>query len=368
MLGVLVPVLFVLALVWLASMTWRYEAVRPPYRVTPERKAKPRLVTAAALKNGLADNEFWDGEGSVRLVTWLHLAVVAGFLAIVLGVTTKALTGSPHVIALWWIAVGLGGATVALGVGYVCLDALDALTDQLRGRLPFMLGPAAAALIAAGLFAWLQPGGPAPWAADLPGMASVTGWTTGQPQAHRRACTRWNSSGNSLRLRRCARPSPLSPAGLGGGRQRWRSRSAQASLAPSRPLALRQRWSIDVAGTATMFHRCRYGGRQARGSGVRGGRAGLTGHAGKRWGRCRPGPLPAGAAAGRGAGIAVPKLLVRVAGSVRLGSAGVYQPGFLGEHDGLDPVAEWYSMLSCVTCMNASSSEGWAGVSSKTGT
>ena len=142
MLGVLVPVLFVLALVWLASMTWRYEAVRPPYRVTAERKAKPRLVTAAALKNGLADNEFWDGEGSVRLVTWLHLAVVAGFLAIVLGVTTKALTGSPHVIALWWIAVGLGGATVALGVGYVCLDALDALTDQLRGRLPFMLGPA----------------------------------------------------------------------------------------------------------------------------------------------------------------------------------------------------------------------------------
>ena len=161
MLGVLVPVLFVLALVWLASMTWRYEAVWPPYRVTAERKAKPRLVTAAALKNGLADNEFWDGEGSVRLVTWLHLAVVAGFLAIVLGVTTKALTGSPHVIALWWIAVGLGGATVALGVGYVCLDALDALTDQLRGRLPFMLGPAAAALIAAGLFAWLQPGGPA---------------------------------------------------------------------------------------------------------------------------------------------------------------------------------------------------------------
>ena len=77
-------------------------------RVTAERKAKPRLVTAAALKAGLADNEFWDGEGSVRLVTWLHLAVVVGFLAVVLGVTAKALTGtgSPHVIALWWIAVG----------------------------------------------------------------------------------------------------------------------------------------------------------------------------------------------------------------------------------------------------------------------
>ena len=180
MLGVLVPVLFVLALVWLASMTWRYEAVRPPYQVTAERKEKPRLITAAALKDGLADNEFWDGEGSVRLVTWLHLAVVAGFLAIVLGVTTKALTvtGSPHVIALGWIAIGLGAATVALGVGYVCLDAFGAVTDELRGRLPFLLAPAGVALIAAGLFAWLQPGGPAPRAAELPGMASVIGWTT----------------------------------------------------------------------------------------------------------------------------------------------------------------------------------------------
>ena len=180
MLGVLVPVLFVLALVLLASTTWRYEAVRPPYRITAEHKEKSRLVTAAALKDGLADDEFWDGEGSVRLVTWLHLAVVGGFLAIVLGVTTKALTvtGSPHVIALGWIAIGLGAATVALGVAYVCLDALDALTDTLRRRLPFLLVPAGVALIAAGLFAWLQPGGPAPRAAELPGMASVIGWTT----------------------------------------------------------------------------------------------------------------------------------------------------------------------------------------------
>ena len=135
MLGVLVPVLFVLALVLLARTTWRYEAVRPPYRITAEHKEKSRLVTAAALKDGLADSEFWDGEGSVRLVTWLHLAVVAGFLAVVLGVTTKALTvtGSSHVIALGWIAIGLGGATVALWVAYVCLDAFDALTDTLRG-------------------------------------------------------------------------------------------------------------------------------------------------------------------------------------------------------------------------------------------
>ena len=41
MLGVLVPALFVLALTWLASTTWRYEAVRPPYRV-PDGHASPR--------------------------------------------------------------------------------------------------------------------------------------------------------------------------------------------------------------------------------------------------------------------------------------------------------------------------------------
>ena len=92
MLGVLVPVLFVLALVLLASTTWRYEAVRPPYRVTPGPKTPARKITAAALEAGLADDEFWDGEGSVRLATWLHLAVVAGFLAIALGVTAKALS------------------------------------------------------------------------------------------------------------------------------------------------------------------------------------------------------------------------------------------------------------------------------------
>ena len=179
-LGILVPTLLVLALVWLASRTWRYEAVRPPYRISAERRKPARKITAATLKAGLADNEFWDGESSVRLITWLHVAVVAGFLAIVLGVTTRALavTGSPHVVALEWIALGLGGATVALGVAYVCLDALDTLTDGLRRRLPFLLVPGGAALIAAGVFAWLQPAGPAPREAGLPAMASVIGWTT----------------------------------------------------------------------------------------------------------------------------------------------------------------------------------------------
>jgi hypothetical protein len=114
--GVLAVVLFVLALVWLASRTWRYEAVRPPYRVKAEhgqgspvkaeRTGKARWITAATLPKGLADEEFWDGERSVRLLSWLHVAVVGGFLAIVLGVTAKALAASPHVIILAWLAIG----------------------------------------------------------------------------------------------------------------------------------------------------------------------------------------------------------------------------------------------------------------------
>ncbi|MGH3197031.1 MAG: hypothetical protein ACRDNT_14080, partial [Streptosporangiaceae bacterium] len=203
-LGVLVPVLFVLALVWLASKSWRYEAVRPPYRIDAAPGDKARMVTATTLPGGLADDEFWDGGGGVRLITWVHVAVTVGFLAIVLGVTTKALTaGSSHVLALGWIAIGLGAATVALGAGYIGLDALvtppmalpsatgpstagaptagqglRALADKLRGWAAYLLVPAIVALIASGVFAWLQPGGPAARGAELPGMASVIRWTT----------------------------------------------------------------------------------------------------------------------------------------------------------------------------------------------
>ena len=83
--GVLVVVLFVLALVGLASRSWRYEAVRPPYRVQDGQKDTARKAAADTLAQGLADQEFWDGEGTVRVLTWLHVAVVGGFLAIMLG-------------------------------------------------------------------------------------------------------------------------------------------------------------------------------------------------------------------------------------------------------------------------------------------
>ncbi len=192
--GVLAVVLFVLALVWLASRTWRYEAVRPPYNVNVprkedvKRKEKARWITAATLPKGLADDQFWDGERSVRLLTWLHVAAAGGFLAIALGVTAKALAPSPHAIALAWLAIGLGAATVAAGVGYVCLDALvtraadpeaDGAPPESGSRAWLRLLPiaAAVAVLAAGLFAWLQPAAKPGPTADLPGMAGVIGWT-----------------------------------------------------------------------------------------------------------------------------------------------------------------------------------------------
>ena len=175
--GVLVPVLFLLLLAALARRSWRYEAVRPPYRG----KAPPqaRKITAAALEGGLADNEFWDGEGSVRLLTALHIAAAAGFLAVVLGVTTKLLVspGSAHVIALGWIAVGAGGVTIACAACYLGLDAFGALGDALRRSPPFLLLLAAVALVSGGAFAWFQPGGAAGTTAELPGLDGVIRWT-----------------------------------------------------------------------------------------------------------------------------------------------------------------------------------------------
>ena len=52
------------------------------------------------------------------------------------------------------------------------------MTDELRGRLPFLLAPAALALIASAVSPGWQPGsGFMPRAAELPGLASVIRWT-----------------------------------------------------------------------------------------------------------------------------------------------------------------------------------------------
>ena len=83
------------------------------------------LHRGTGLPGGLADDEFWDGDRSVKLITWVHVAVTGGFLAVVLGVTVRAMAaGSPHDAFLGWLAIGLGGAAMALGAGYVALDAI----------------------------------------------------------------------------------------------------------------------------------------------------------------------------------------------------------------------------------------------------
>jgi hypothetical protein len=106
--------------------------MRPPYHTGAERIRRRRMATAAALRGGLTNDEFWDGEGSARLLTAEHVAVAAGFLAIVVGVTTTDLTatGSAHVIVLGRLAIGLGTATIALGVAYICLDGMEHTDPQ----------------------------------------------------------------------------------------------------------------------------------------------------------------------------------------------------------------------------------------------
>src|SRR6478609_3067859 len=116
--------------------SWCYEQVRPPYRVSNGQRDKRRRA-ADTLVKGLADQEFWDGEGTVRLLSWLHVAVVGGFLAIMLGVTARALAGgSPQAAVLGWTGIALGAATIALAVAYVCLDALDTPSMDTPGAKP----------------------------------------------------------------------------------------------------------------------------------------------------------------------------------------------------------------------------------------
>ena len=190
--GALVVVLFVLALLWVAKRSWRYEAVPPPYRVENGPPNKRGKAAADTLVNGLADQEFWNGEGTVRLLSWLHVAAVGGFVAIVLGVTVRALRGgSPDASALGWAGIVLGAATIVFAAGYLVVDALDtpsmassggppalgAWAEKLRGLVVWLLIPAGAGLICSGWFAWLQPAAHSVRTADLPGMAGVTGWT-----------------------------------------------------------------------------------------------------------------------------------------------------------------------------------------------
>ncbi len=109
LIGMLVPVLCLALLTVLAGRSWRYEQVRPPFR--GETEPETRKITASALPGGLAHPEFWDGEDSVKLLTWVHLAAAAGFLAVVLAVLASA--GPAHWTVLEWLAIGAGGVAMA---------------------------------------------------------------------------------------------------------------------------------------------------------------------------------------------------------------------------------------------------------------
>jgi hypothetical protein len=178
LIGVAAVELLVLILLALGIRSWRYESVRPP--VHQAAHAPARKKSAAALANGLADEEFWDGGASVRLASWLHVAVATGFLALFLSVTVHALAGSGPAGGWWWTSLGLGGATIAVAVIYLLLDAFDTLPDMLRTVPVYVLLAAAGlALAAAGVFAWLQSAEPVPTSApaQLPGLSSMLGWT-----------------------------------------------------------------------------------------------------------------------------------------------------------------------------------------------
>ena len=155
---VLVVVLFVLALVLLAWRSWRCAAVRPPYRVQNRPEGHGQ--------EGRGRDPGWDwptrnsgtARAPVRLLTWLHVAVVGSYLACV-GVTARALAGATprRPAVLGWTGIALGAAAITLAVAYVCLDALDTpsmdtpdaeptlgtLTEEeIRGLVMYLLVPA----------------------------------------------------------------------------------------------------------------------------------------------------------------------------------------------------------------------------------
>ena len=190
-LGVLVVVLFVLALLWVAK---KVVALRGGAPAVPRGKwpaqgqkgrgghARQRAGRPGILgRRGHRPPDHLAARGRGRRVPG-HRAR---------GHRPGARGGSPHASALGWAGIALGAATVGLAVGYLILDALDTpamappggtpvlgtAAGKLRSLVVWLLVPAGAGLICSGGFAWLQPGAPSVRAADLPGMAGVTGWT-----------------------------------------------------------------------------------------------------------------------------------------------------------------------------------------------
>lgn len=187
LLGIAAVVAVVILLAALAARSRsRYEQVPPPYNgASPPPRA---LTVAAALKDGLSDESFWDGEHSIKHSSTRHVAASMSFLALVLAITSRdtveAAGDHAHAAAWWWAALIGGGAVIAFASIRTCVDFRNRGTrisyefarsfDDWSAR--GLLAVAIAAVGCAGVFAWLQPAVTAV-AGQLPGMAGIFGWT-----------------------------------------------------------------------------------------------------------------------------------------------------------------------------------------------
>jgi hypothetical protein len=186
--GVLAAALVLAGIHLLVGKSWRYERVRPPLADGREPAEPARPVTAAALPGGLLNKNFWDGARSVRLLAWVHAGAFAGFLAIALAVTARALSnaGNPgHAsdLPLFWTGAGAGGIALGAAAAYLVADAIAGSREVPALRAVPVVLPFAAlvGLACAGAFAWLQPAGLAAVArtapVNLPGLAGIVTWT-----------------------------------------------------------------------------------------------------------------------------------------------------------------------------------------------
>ena len=166
--GAILPlgVLAVFAVLSYASRS-RYERVDPPVAAGMPTGAATSGTSAAALPDGLADPEFWQGQRAHAWLSRLHLAVGLALVALVIGCCTARIGDAAGVAAAipWvgWLAAILGAAVVLTAVIVLARDT------PVRGLGVAMLVGAGASLLAAAVFAWAQPAS-APVAGPLPGI------------------------------------------------------------------------------------------------------------------------------------------------------------------------------------------------------
>lgn len=143
----------------------RYEKVEPPWAAGSER-AEP-TATAAALHGGLGHPDFWAGREAHARLSRYHLSAAFATLALILthcaSTTTEVTVGGSAATWLYW-STWVGGSAVLLSV--VVFLGLDIV----RRASPVVLAVAAASLVAAVAYSWLQPAAATPFGGELPGM------------------------------------------------------------------------------------------------------------------------------------------------------------------------------------------------------